>query len=253
VNHSTANEDEAEAPRHLVNPLRAQLRLMGAIFGSLVLLGLAVAGVLRHNQLAVILGLTLAGCMAFVLLFVTFCMAVFVIPKADRELAAFGRGEYLAHWTWTPEEWERFVRTEKRSWRACVWIVPLAMFLIAGACAVWGDEDGSLLASIFAALGGVMTIVAWAVATSRKRFFERGRRSRPHAYIGPLSLYFNGAYHSWTSFGTSLGGVQLIDGPPLMVEFRLEVGDYSSEVWVPVPAGREEEARRLVHAFRSLT
>jgi hypothetical protein len=98
-----------------------------------------------------------------------------------------------------------------------------------------------------------MVIVAWAVATARRRFLARGRRTQPHAYIGPLSLYFNGAYHSWASFGTSLHGVALIDGPPLMVEFQFKVGDYSSELWVPVPVGREQEARRLVSAFQRVT
>jgi hypothetical protein len=179
----------------------------------------------------------------------------FVVRQADRDLAAFQRGDYLAHWTYTADEWRRLVRAEvaaeKRTW----WVVPLlfGVFGGVGGFLLWPNEIlGRLLAMVPAAvvLGAVGWVLIWQVRRKTRRFLRVVQETPPDVYVGPRGLYFNGRY----LFFSMTYRVRFISGRPAYLALKSYRWMWSHsmsqsgfvDLRVPVPEGREEEAKALV-------
>jgi hypothetical protein len=220
----------------------------GALATSWGLRSVSEAGAL----VACTLGVTAAGGGALIAVLLYFLG----IRPADRDLAAFQRGDYLVHWSYEPEEWARFARAEEADSREEVWLAPLVLFIVGALLGllIWpgGAGERALLAFV---CGAVLGLYGWGLALLRgyfrRRFLRFGRTRRPEVYIGPRAVYFNGQYTPWGNVATSRVGARLLAGSPPILEFTLFSTRYSHEIRVPVPAGKEQEAEALVALFRN--
>ena len=71
-------------------------------------------------------------------------------------------------------------------------------------------------------------------------------------YIGMDAAYCGECYWSWTAMNFRLMGMELTPGRPAVLAFKLRVymgrGNYALYCYrTPVPQGREEEARQILH------
>jgi hypothetical protein len=186
--------------------------------------------------------------------------------RVDQQLASFRRGQYLAHWTYRPDEWRSFAETEWASARWGAW-VPVFVFLVVLGIILsfvhWTDmkEDDVVVLTIFCPLFvGFALFGFWLVRSFGRANYQRALRRVGETYIGPRGIYFNGWYHTWDSFGIGLQDIRVIEGKPTVVEvsigptaalqasaFAVRGGTRSGyTLRVLVPAGREEEAKGLV-------
>lgn len=229
------------------NPYRTWTRWSWYTAAALTALALAF---LPLGGDAALVGGIVGGVLAFSAA-LTAAIFHFYARRADRHLEAFRRGEHLAHWTFLPEEWSPFSaaereRVRKRALWAPVWgagicgIVGLALVAELG---ISGAAAGLLLGG--AAGWGVGRLM---VSQAEKAHGEEA--ARPEVYVGPEAALVNGKYFAWTGLGMRLVGLQVVEGTPTVLEFEVRVDAGESATYqthrVPVPAGREEEAARVV-------
>lgn len=174
--------------------------------------------------------------------------------KADTQLATFRGGNHLAHWTYSAEEWQRFSIAEReRSRKQGMWYVlgfALAGGLLVGPLLM--EQVGLVALPLFAAAGAA---VGWGILAAVRRSEELRDRTLTvyEAFIGPDSAYCGGRYFAWTGLGTRLDGMEFLPGDPnaLQVTFSVQSkgGRTPYHYRIPVPAGREDEARRVIGNF----
>lgn len=243
-----SSQPEGTRPRRLMHNQGAGARVL-LIVGLvlMVVCGIPPLVLPFKEYLAVCLPcLVLAGT-GVVLALVGGIMYPILTRQADAALAAFERGEYLAHWTYTADEWERFARGELKEARAGLWMAPLLLGTIFGVLA--GPVGERILAAVIAAAaaGGFGFGGAWVYARVRGGMTRVRPGVPPEVYVGEQALYVNGWYTAWGSAGLlRLRSVRFLPGDPATVQFAVGAGASRSEVRVPVPAGREAEAQALV-------
>jgi hypothetical protein len=210
--------------------------------------------------MGVILGLSAGFTTSMVALFLR-CTA----RRVDQQLDAFRRGEYLAHWTYGPDEWRSFAEAEWARARGEAWVpvvaVVVVLAIISSLFLLTEAKENEGLLPILGALLVVFGLFSYCLM----RFFGqasygRAQRRVGETYIGPNGIYFNGKYHTWLSFGIGLQDIQVLEGKPTVVEVSIgptegvqasviaargrSQGGYTLRVLVP--AGREEEAKKVV-------
>jgi len=172
-------------------------------------------------------------------------------------LARILRGEgLLAHWTYTPEEWARYAGAEASRDAAGKWllfgIVAFWALLFGGLCLLFDPGAGRVVFLTMLGLIALIALVAWLSIALTAR---RNRRHLGEALIAPQGVYLNRALHNWNGWGARLDSTQCVDGEEglLLVEFDYSYparhGRQRESVRVPVPTGREDEARALVEWF----
>lgn len=162
----------------------------------------------------------------------------------------------LAHWTYTPEEWRRYAGAEAGRDAAGKWllfgIIAFWALLFGGLCLLFDPGPGRFVFLTMLGLIALMALVAWLSTALPAR---RNRLHHGEAFIAPEGVYLNRALHTWKGLGSRLDRADAVEGEEglLLLEFDYSFparhGRQSASVRVPVPAGREEEARALVAWF----
>jgi hypothetical protein len=247
----------------LKNPWRSHALGIWSITAMTCGLGLLL---MPFNERSGSLALGLAAIGALIALMVTYYAG-----RVGTQLLAFGRGEHLAHWTYTPDEWGRFLssplapehalKRRPHVVRVCAAVTGLLYGLVLStllsAPTPGADEDDLKAFALF--LSGLLVggaagwIAGWIVGGLalwiRGRTVDRAPRRR-EAYVGRGGLYLDGTVETWAAFGLYLNSVKLLEADPPVLEFYLsDIDDNTRTVHLPVPAGREAEARKIVEEF----
>jgi hypothetical protein len=122
----------------------------------------------------------------------------------EQDLAAFGRGEFLVHWTLSPDELRAFTGdlTKRAYGFANVGLVGLvvvsAALAVAGALGPFGAGDrlgyGAMeFGSCVAGSVGLYLLARWCI---RGFYRDRERRGR-HAFVGEGACYYAGQHACW--------------------------------------------------------
>lgn len=233
----------------MTNPYRRGARLSWYATGALLLIGAVLT---PFGGDVALIGWIIVGSLAFAAV-LTAGICHFYARRADRHLEAFRGGQYLAHWTYAPEEWRTFSAAEReRSRKRARWM-PL-----------WGALLGAfigLLLLVELGAGGLVgfTLLFAAAGWGLGRFLLTSTETTyaeahtAEAYVGQEAAVLNGKYIHWTGFGIRLIGLQLVPGTPSVLEFtvRAEGGRSSNEYKhrVPVPSGREGEAEGVISSL----
>ncbi len=163
-------------------------------------------------------------------------------------------GKYLAHWTYEPDEWNRFAEGEwNRTREKALW----TPFGIAGGVIFlgylfkgWGIDDFKI---VLPWILGLSILIAIFMYYFGLRTYNKGKENVGEVFIGDRAVQFNGNYCSWDYFGAKLGKVELIKADPPVLQFEIrQIGRYgtrSSEVRVPVPRKHAKEAENIVLKF----
>jgi hypothetical protein len=188
------------------------------------------------------------------------CLIIFYLygRTYTRNIRRILSGEYWVHWCYTPDEGRRFVQHEvTRAQRRIrqTFLIGLPVSALAGL--VLGVLSGVMLAGLIVT-GTLLLIMLLIVLT----FYLQGRlRSglwrgdRIEVYIHPQGIvYQSGKFEPFSSFNQSLIGVRIEPGDPPVLQFTSCTGSGRAymeiESRIPIPGGREAEARDLIERFR---
>ncbi len=159
----------------------------------------------------------------------------------------------LAHWVYQPGEWSSYAGGEVNR-RTGEWIgVGVAVLIVGLVSSTGGGQEGwTMLASaVFVAV----VIVAGGLLMTRHA--HRSNVSGPgEAIITPSAILINGRYHVLSNDTYRLEGVRFDEAahPPQLdftVAWSTRSGPARDHLRVPVPAGREAEARQVAAGFKS--
>jgi hypothetical protein len=157
----------------------------------------------------------------------------------------------LARWTYTADEWREYTHAEWKRRRLEAVVVGVLLLLV-GYCSGrgGGDEGNAMMAGAFmvgvAVTGGLL---------GRAYLARKANESAPgEAVITASAILLNGKYHVLSNDTYSFQGVRYDTEarPPLLefsISWRTRRGGSGEKIRVPVPAGREAEAREVVAAL----
>lgn len=159
----------------------------------------------------------------------------------------------LARWNYTPDEWGKYTAAELHFRKGeALWVAAGVMLL---GMVVLPVRRGATLAVAFAvsaAIGALFGVLRYVVA--RAAHAANSAVPTGEVVISPRAVLLNGRYHVLQDDRFHFGGVRLLDEetPPVLeftVWWRTRSGVADEQVYVPVPRGREEEARALAASF----
>jgi hypothetical protein len=156
--------------------------------------------------------------------------------------------DVLAHWTYAPDEWSRYIGHELARARKLFLIIfiPVTVILLASTLPIMlrGSQPGGKLAlSLIMPLIpiGLFALALWAILYSQ--ILAARKRGQGDVYISPRGVLLNDRYYSYEA------------GEPPIVQFKWIVGagrsTQSRNVRVPVPRAHEQETQRVLTYFSS--
>lgn len=162
--------------------------------------------------------------------------------------------DLLAHWTYPREEWVAYAEAEykrERKWKTQLfWIVAVMALLAGGGCFIFDQEAGGV---VFLVMLGLVAIIAFVAFFTSWYNYRQNLRYNGEAFIAPYAVYLNRQLHTWNSLAAWLESVELKDEKQPYLQFRYmaptRTGLQSYDANVPVPKGKEEEARALLEKF----
>jgi hypothetical protein len=165
------------------------------------------------------------------------------------------RGEELVvHWTYSPEEWRRYSEAEygrDRQLKFVLFCIIAGFALFFGVLfLIFGGDGGRV---VFFVMLGLIVLIGGVAALSIFLAHRSNETRLGEARISRIGVYLNRDLHNWNMVGARLDDVSLVREESLLVAFTYSypsrTGRQSTTVRVPVPAGREGEAERVVAYF----
>ncbi len=199
------------------------------------------------------------GGYALIVLFGFLAMSAFVtaivyIPRAREFDKLVSELKPLAHWTYTETEWNSFIQEDlkenmsvnKATLRL---VIIVSTIVLAVLLMVYRDN---LFILIIAGIIGMLTVVAFAAPRIRSHFLKKGIHE---ALVGERSAIIGGTFQTWTQLGAYLIGTDIYEEAEIPVlhiifEFPTLQATQQEIVRIPVPAGKIEEARKIVEILR---
>ncbi len=163
----------------------------------------------------------------------------------------------LAHWTYSEHEWRAYAEREHREQveinRSMFFLITI-ISIIVGVLFVVAVPDSLLSTSI--TVGGIIIIIGFTAFFVTWYRRAQNRKFLGEVYLNRDGVYLNRELHTWKSLGARLEGVALDDrhlGQAILIfEYSApgKNGRYSYSARVPVPLGKEADARRLTAEFK---
>jgi hypothetical protein len=163
----------------------------------------------------------------------------------------------LAHWKYTPAEWNKYADAEYKEEKSGKKVL---FFVIAGWALFFGIlfmifdfENGKWVMVMMLALIAVIAFTAWFTAWYN---FRQNKKYLGETYITKEAIYLNRQLHTWRGLGARLDSVDLSkEKSTLLLIFvysaptRTGMQEYA--VRIPVPAGQEEAAEKILKHFKN--
>ncbi len=167
--------------------------------------------------------------------------------------AIVGGTDLLAHWHYTPHEWQTFMakayrRERQDKWQLFTLVVVIA--IVAG-FAFWLFRPASA-AIVAVVLVGLFILLALTIFVSTTYNYWQSRRHPGEVYIALGGAYINQELHLWRSWGARLKAVDYkADENVLEITYAIpgNAGQRACTLRVPVPAGEEKTAQGLLTAL----
>lgn len=170
--------------------------------------------------------------------------------QMDKILKGEGR---LALWSYTPEEWTRFVAAdyldEKKS-KKNLYIMLVVIGLIVGIVMTVALQSPVVLMIVV----GIFAITAVPAFLVPRMRFRKLRHSEAEALIAENGVIVGKMFHLWEKSGASLDQVSINrEDNPAVIEFAYSMptrnGMQEEVARVPIPEGKMDEAIRIVGHF----
>jgi hypothetical protein len=163
------------------------------------------------------------------------------------------RQDPLVHWTYAADEWARFEDAQLKRETGSVRSYPLftvVIALVVAALAFAGSRDLLVTLGIFGLfvlIGVLVTLQTWGAAKWR---YARRHKAAGDVFVSTSGVLQPRGYLPYSGFNVKLTEAEVEPGDPDTL--RLQISSYSehaiartSEIRIPVPYGREDEAREV--------
>lgn len=183
-----------------------------------------------------------------------FCL-VFFFRSRDRfrRLLLAGQG-VLIRWQYTAAEWKDFsgleVERQSTTMRWLLGVTAAGMLL-----ATLGKMAEDRAAGLFVGAVLLVTwIICWIVARAVVKKHRRRAAAPPvEVIIGRDAMLVGDELHVWRGWGNLFHSCELVAGPPQQLRIVYSIQGRNNrpinDVQVPVPSGREAEARSVIAAL----
>ncbi len=197
---------------------------------------------------------------SFIAFFIAICAAVIAIFFGGRSAALDrllqGQG-LLAHWTYSPVEWERFARLEWKELAAdnktLFWVVAIFASFFGVLFWLFDHEAGGIVFMVMLAL---IVVVALAALGLPRLWLARHRRGPAEAWFSAKAIFFHGDFVRWDYWKTALEQVEYRpanDEVSALLCFHLSAPSRSGRQVqtqrIPIPQGCEADAYRLLEQY----
>jgi len=191
------------------------------------------------------------------MLVLTGIIVIIIYSGRARKLSRILNGDnLLAHWTYSPDEWNGYAEIEYKDEKAGKKVL---FFIIAGFALFFGvvfmimdPERGIFVMGVMLALIAIIAFTAWFTSWYN---YRENKKHLGETYITQDAVYINRQLHTWRGLGARLDSVNLSEGKsPLLLRFvysaptRTGMQEYA--VRVPVPRGQEEAAEKVFKYFK---
>jgi hypothetical protein len=181
---------------------------------------------------------------------ITALVVTFMYARLSKNAGRLLSGDALAHWSYTPEEWEAYRQQESPaivSGKKKLFITVAIFFAIAIVIMpIFDNEDGWKVSAMMLVILAIIALAAWLSAR-----IETSNIKKPgEVFIGRDGLLLNRQLHMWKGWGAELEDAVIEDGnvPVIRFEYSAPSGriraDYT--VRVPIPKGQMDKARDVV-------
>ncbi len=175
--------------------------------------------------------------------------ALVYIPRAREFTRLVNQLNPLAHWTYTQEEWDSFIKENQKEMmstnRKMLRMVIIIAIAVCGILLLIYQD--SLFLVIVAGIILFISLVAFIAPLIRTQLLKKGIHE---AYIGPSSAWVGGTFQTWRHLGAHLiaAGINAESSVPMLqikFEFPTLQAMQQETVRIPVPAGKMEEAKKI--------
>jgi hypothetical protein len=159
----------------------------------------------------------------------------------------------LAHWKYTPQEWQSYADQEHRDDkedRKGIFILVSVIAIVAG-LALWLIVRNGALAIILIVLG-IIAVAGLSTLLSAQAAFRQNKKEQGEVIISLDGVYVNRQTHIWKGIGTRLESATFEDrvkgSPRLVFEYSAASrgGRDFYTARVPVPLGQEARAKKIL-------
>jgi len=167
--------------------------------------------------------------------------------------------ELLAHWTYTPCEWQAYANAEQEEQiqeNRILWYFMAGMCILMGTVFWLIDREAGLFVLLFMlALTGLLAIVAFGLPRLRR---QRQAGKTGEAWLAPTAVLFDSVFYPVKSRMMWLDKVEFQDASgaaPACLRFYIShfvrSGIQNRILRVPVPSGHRDEALALVAQYNT--
>ncbi|HKX11762.1 MAG TPA: hypothetical protein VJP40_01325 [bacterium] len=227
--------------------------LLFAAFGG----GLMLYGIITDFE--PLTGIGLAG---MLISLIGVFVLIFLIRPLRQTLDDMVTGNRYIHWTYSPDFWEGHLRRERRRKKLeigkylAIGSIPATLLaLLMGGLAYWAQKNSLGTSLLYGGIGFCAMVVLFGIVGAFAdlyrwlRFLEL-KRLGGQVILGPTGLYYSGDLFKsrWhprylsVEWGEKDGLSHLL----FKFEVRVKNGYYIEEVLIPVPPGKEVEARNAM-------
>lgn len=171
-------------------------------------------------------------------------------PLARQQLAE-NIGAVLAHWSYAPDEWAAYVVREREAQKRDGRIIMIFLGALVGVMA-FGAGLPLYAAALIAVGSWVVGVRAYPRSMEMTRQLEPGDAA-PSATLASNAVLFHGRRLFLKDEGSSIARVRYVDGDAPHVAVTVHrsggTGAMVHDIRIPVPRGREEEARAVAAHF----
>lgn len=181
--------------------------------------------------------------------------AIVYIPRAREFNRLIRNLNPLAHWTYTDQEWNDFIKEDLKEMiavnKATLRLVIIISIVVCALLLLVYRDNVFIL--IIAGIILLLTIVAFLAPRIRSNSLKKGIHE---AFIGNTSAFVGGAFQTWTQSGAHLTAVDIYTEsaiPVLHIIFEFPTLQASQQeiIRIPVPSGKMEEARKIVNQLKT--
>jgi len=166
----------------------------------------------------------------------------------------FTGANLLAHWKYDPAEWLRYADKEYVDSKRDKWnlfkLDAIISAVVGIGFAIFVRDSGWIVLCV---LGGLLLLIVFVIVFTTRYDYYLNKKYLGEAYITTEGVYLNRQLHMFRGWGASLDGIDYDEKGKCLsfvysVPSRTGRNDYNLRV--PVPLGKEQEARRILERFQ---
>lgn len=200
-------------------------------------------------------GLILVVVAGFLLAIIGLIIAIIYQMRAAKLDSILKGDNLLAQWTYTPDEWQQFAEEEyqrqKKNNLTLFIIITIVTAILGFGFWLFNRKMGMVIFLTVLGALALVGLIAWFTAFYNHR---QNKRIQGQAFFTPDAVYINRQLHDFKSMMSKLEKTELKGDSQQYIEFTYSAptrnGRQNYEARVPVPRGKEQEARELVQKYQ---